>query len=94
MEECKDSKCPFHGSLAVRGQTITGVVVRDKMQNSVIVQKEYARYVPKYKRYMKVRSRIPAHNPPCIKAKTGDKVELSECRKLSKTKAFVVTKKL
>ena len=94
MVDCKDPHCPFHGTLAIRGQTIVGTVVRDKMKNSVIVQTENARYISKYKRYMKVRSRIPAHNPTCINAKSGDKVELSECRKLSKTKAFVVTKKL
>jgi len=38
-------------------------------------------------------SRITAHNPPCIGAKTGDKVKIAECRPISKTKSFVVVEK-
>ena len=41
----------------------------------------------------RMNSRITAHNPPCIDAKTGDKVKIAECRPLSKTKNFVVVEK-
>ncbi|HDN82958.1 MAG TPA: 30S ribosomal protein S17 [Candidatus Altiarchaeales archaeon] len=92
--ECNDKKCPFHGNLKTRGIYLEGIVVSDKMDRTVIVQRDYYRKVPKYERYMAVRSRIPAHNPPCINAKVGDRVRIEECRRLSKTVSFVVTKKL
>ncbi len=52
-ENCMDTNCPFHGTLPVRGQVITGVVSSTKMQNSVIVKKEYMKYIQKYERYEK-----------------------------------------
>ena len=48
--------------------------------------------VPKYQRYEKRRSKVHAHNPPCITAKVGDIVTIAECRRLSKTKSYVVIK--
>ena len=90
---CDDKKCPFHGSLSVRGQIIEGKVVSNKMKNTAIVEKERLRYIPKYERYEKRTSRYPAHNPPCINAGAGDRVKIMECRKLSKTVAFTVIEK-
>ena len=89
-EECDDPKCPFHGKLSVRGQVFDGVVVSDKMTDTVVVLREFEKKVPKYERYEKRRSKVHAHNPPCIKAKEGDVVKIAECRPLSKTKSFVV----
>lgn len=93
-KECNDRNCPFHGRLKIRGRILEGRVVRDKMEKSVIVNIDYLKYYPKYERYARMRSRIPAHNPPCIGAKTGDKVKIMECRPISKTKAFVVVEKV
>jgi small subunit ribosomal protein S17 len=92
-KSCSDKNCPFHGHLKVRGQIIEGIVVSDGMQNSVVVQKDYLRYIKKYERYEKRRSRILAHNPPCISAKRGDRVKIMECRPISKAKSFVVIEK-
>jgi small subunit ribosomal protein S17 len=89
-QECRDVLCPFHGKLPVRGQTIDGTVISDKMSRTVVVQREYFKYVPKYERYEKRKSKIHAHNPDCVAAKIGDKVKIAECRPLSKTKSFVV----
>lgn len=89
-KRCDDSNCPFHGTLPVRGQMIEGVVVSDRMQRTVIVRKDYRRYMPKYERYEWRTGKYLAHNPPCIDAKVGAKVKIMECRPLSKTKAFVV----
>lgn len=89
-QECNDEHCPFHGHLSVRGQILEGVVVSDKMERTVVVEREYELWVKKYERYEKRRSRIHAHNPPCIDAKVGDRVLIMECRPLSKTKSFVV----
>lgn len=91
---CNDLNCPFHGSLKIRGRMFEGRVVRDKMERSVIVNIDYLKYYPKYERYARMKTRIPAHNPPCIGAKTGDRVKIMECRPISKTKAFVVVEKV
>ncbi|MBU0762579.1 MAG: 30S ribosomal protein S17 [Candidatus Altiarchaeota archaeon] len=88
--DCKDKNCPKHGTLATRGQVLEGVVVSDKMQATVIVKKDRFIKVKKYNRYRKQISKIAAHNPQCINAKSGDLVRIMECRKLSKTKNFVV----
>ncbi len=93
-KECNDPNCPWHGNLKVRGQMMEGVVVSDKMKNTVVVEREYLRYVKKYERYEKRRRRYHVHNPPCIDAKVGDKVRFMECRPLSKTVSFVVIEKI
>lgn len=87
---CQDAKCPFHGSLRVRGQVLRGRVVAARMQGTVLVQREFLRYLPKYERYEKRRSKHAAHNPPCVAAQAGDEVTIAECRPLSKTTHFVV----
>ncbi len=92
-DECTDVRCPFHGSLPVRGIVLEGAVVSDLMQNTVVVQREYTKMIRKYERYEKRRSKIHAHNPPCIGAKKGDVVKIAECRPLSKTKSYVVVEK-
>ncbi len=93
-KSCNDNNCPFHGSLPVRGQVITGIVSSIKMQNSILVKREYTHLVPKYERYEKRTSSYAAHCPPCIEAKIGDKVKIAECRPLSKTISFVTIEKL
>jgi small subunit ribosomal protein S17 len=93
-KQCKDTNCPFHGTLSVRGQLIDATVVSDKAVRTVVVQREYLKYIPKYERYEKRRSKLHAHNPECVAAKTGDRVSVVECRPLSKTKSFVVVQVL
>ncbi|MCD6511960.1 MAG: 30S ribosomal protein S17 [Thaumarchaeota archaeon] len=87
---CDDPNCPFHGNLRVRGKLLKGVVVSTKPEKTVVVEREYYHYVPKYKRYERRRSKIHAHLPPCLDAKEGDEVTIAECRPISKTVAFVV----
>ncbi len=87
---CDDVNCPFHGTLKVRGKTFTGTVISDKMQKSVLVQWEGQRFVPKYERYKKTRSKVVAHLPPCLDVSVGDLVKIAECKPISKTKNFVV----
>lgn len=74
-----------------RGRTFEGTVISDKMNKTVTVEWEGRKLVPKYERYMKRRTRVKAHNPESIDAKTGDKVRIKETRPLSKTKNFIVT---
>ena len=87
---CDDVNCPFHGELSVRGGTIDGTVASTDMEKTVIVEREYDVFVPKYDRYMKRRSRVPAHAPPCLDLGVGDSVRIAETRPLSKTKSHVV----
>lgn len=92
--KCSDAKCPFHGTLSVRGRVFEGVVTSDRMSRTVTVRFERTHLIPKYERFERRTSKLHAHNPPCIAAKVGDKVKIMECRRLSKTKAFVVVEKL
>ena len=91
---CDDKNCPFHGTLAVRGRVLDGVVATAKMDKTIIVQREYLQFSKKFVRYERRRSHIPSHSPPCIEVKEGDRVRVAECRPLSKTVSFVVVEKL
>jgi len=93
-KKCTDTNCPFHGRLKCRKKIFTGVTISAKMQKTVTVEFIRQRYIPKYERYEKRRTRIKAHNPECVNAKEGDVVRIAECRPLSKTKNFVVIEDL
>ncbi|MDD9953978.1 MAG: 30S ribosomal protein S17 [Candidatus Woesearchaeota archaeon] len=79
-------------TLSTRGRTFTGTVVSDKMAKTVTVEWPRRKYVKKYQRYEKRRTRVKAHDE--LGAKKGDRVEIMETRPLSKTKHFIVTKVL
>ncbi|WP_418282506.1 30S ribosomal protein S17 [Halorubrum sp. DTA98] len=94
-EDYDYEKCPFFGQLSVRGQVREGTVVSTDMEKTVIVEREYDVFVPKYDRYMKRRSRIPAHVPGVLDSlEEGDEVKIAETRPLSKTKSHVVVENL
>lgn len=93
-ESCKDKNCPFHGSLKVRGRLFTGMIIKTDAHKSATIEFERSCYVAKYERHEKRRTRLRVHNPSCIDAKKGDKVKVSECRPLSKTKKFVIIEKI
>jgi small subunit ribosomal protein S17 len=90
---CDDDFCPYHGNLTVRGRILTGRVASDKMKKLVTVEKEYLHHIKKYNRYEKRRTKMSAHNPPCIAAVVGDIVTIAECRPITKTISFVVVQK-
>ena len=89
-KECDDVNCPWHGSLPVRGKILKGTALPTKMQKTAIVEWGYHKFYKKYESYERRKSRVNAHNPPCLHAREGDSVVLAECRPLSKTKKFVV----
>nr|AJS11955.1 30S ribosomal protein S17P [uncultured archaeon] len=74
--------------LSTRGRTFTGTIVSDRMSKTVTVEWERRRYVPKYQRYEKRRTRVKAHDE--LGVKMGDIVEIVETRPISKTKNFLV----
>lgn len=90
VEHCEDKHCAVHKHMSIRGRVFTGTVIKDKMMKTVIVEWPRRELIRKYDRYMKKRSRVVAHNPKCLNARIGDKVRIAECRKISKTKSFVV----
>jgi len=92
--ECQDRLCPFHGTLPVRGRILEGVVASNKMKGTVVIRRDYLKYVKKYRRYARCHSMTPAHLPPCIDVEVGDTVRIAECRPLSKTVSFVVIERV
>ncbi|AXV38277.1 MAG: 30S ribosomal protein S17 [Methanobacteriaceae archaeon] len=88
--KCNDPNCPFHGTLPVRGQILEGTVTSDKAERTITVERSFYKFIRKYERYEKRKSKIKAHKPDCIDVKIGDIVKIAECRPLSKTKNFVI----
>jgi len=64
---------------------VVGVVASDKGNKTIKVVVDYQMRHPKYGKYLKRRTVLHAHDEK-NEAKEGDKVELTECRPLSKTK--------
>jgi small subunit ribosomal protein S17 len=89
-KKCDDDRCPFHGSLKVRGRLLSGRAVSTAGKGFVVVEMEYLHMVPKFIRGERRRSRVSAHLPPCIEVAESDWVTIGECRPLSKTISFVV----
>ena len=87
-------KCPFYGSLRVRGQIISGTVASTGMKDTIVVERQATRYMKKFERYEKRTRRYSAHLPSCIgEIALGDSVRIMECRPLSKTVKFCVIEK-
>jgi len=76
-----------------KGNTLSGVVVSDKMDKTVVVS--VSRFVkhPKYGKFYKINKKYKAHDEE-NKYKIGDKVEITETRPISKDKRFKVVSKL
>lgn len=89
-KKCEDERCPFHGSLKVRGRLLTGKAVSTSGKTFAVIEMGYLHMVPKFNRGERRRSRLSAHIPPCIEVQDGDTVTIGECRPLSKTISFVV----
>ncbi len=68
-------------------KTLSGVVVSDKMDKTIVVS--VTRFVkhPKYQKYYKKTKKYKVHDPENA-SKVGDKVTIRECRPISKDKHF------
>ena len=78
---------------AANKRTLTGRVVSDKMQKTVTVLVERRMKHPLYGKYVTRTKKYHAHDENGD-FHEGDLVEIEECRPLSKTKAWRVTKLL
>jgi len=72
---------------------LTGTVVSNKMQKTVVVEIEQIKEHPKYRRRYKVHKKYKAHDEKG-ECKVGDKVLIEECRPISKEKRWRVIKKV
>lgn len=72
---------------------LTGIVVSDKMQKTVVVRVERTVTHPKYGKQYVVSNRFTAHDEHGT-YHTGDAVLIEETRPLSATKRWRVVKKL
>jgi small subunit ribosomal protein S17 len=68
---------------------ITGVVVKDKMDKTVVIEVEKFLKHPKYHKYLKTKRRYKAHDETNT-CKVGDRVQIIESRPLSKNKRWLV----
>lgn len=68
-------------------RTVSGRVVSNKMDKSITVMVERTVRHPLYNKYIRKSTKIHAHDEKneCIE---GDLVTISECRPISKTKAW------
>ncbi|KAG7877712.1 hypothetical protein KL937_004582 [Ogataea polymorpha] len=87
-----DKKCPFTGTVSIRGRILTGTVVSTKMHRTIIIRRDYLHYIPKYNRYEKRHKNLAAHVSPAFRVQEGDIVTVGQCRPLSKTVRFNVVK--
>jgi small subunit ribosomal protein S11e len=52
-----DKKCPFTGGVSIRGRILKGLVISSKMKNTLIIRRDYLRWVGKYRRCVARASR-------------------------------------
>ncbi|MBI2638931.1 30S ribosomal protein S17 [Candidatus Peregrinibacteria bacterium] len=71
-------------------RTKTGIVVSNKMKNTVVVRVEFKKAHQKYKKLMRVSKKFYADDPE-NKYKEGDSITIYETRPLSKLKRWTVT---
>ncbi len=70
-------------------RTITGRVVSDKMDKTVSVAVERKIKHPVYGKYIRRTTKVLAHDA-ANECKAGDRVTISECRPVSKSKSWSV----
>jgi small subunit ribosomal protein S17 len=71
----------------------SGIVVSDRMQKTVVVALERTVRDPKYKKYLRRRTKVKVHDES-NQCRTGDQVLIVECRPLSRDKRWRVSKVL
>jgi len=72
-------------------KTFEGIVISDKMDKTAVVRIEKRVRHPRYEKLITRFKKYYAHDEK-NEAKKGQKVVIMECRPLSKTKRFRVTK--
>ncbi len=73
------------------GKVLSGVVVSDKMTDTVVVEVQRYFKHPKYGKFVKMKKKYKAHDKG-NETKIGDKVTIVETRPISKDKHFIIKK--
>ena len=68
----------------------SGTVVSDRMEKTIVVSVERTVMHPKYKKHLKRRTRVKAHDET-NQCHVGDRVRIVECRPLSRDKRWRVS---
>jgi len=92
--ECRDEKCPVHGTISVRRKHFKGTVKKIIGKRAVI---EFERFIysKKYERYSKSKTRFHVYVPECLKnIAIGDLVEVRECKPINKIIHFIMVKRI
>lgn len=71
----------------IKGRTLKGIVVSDKMEKTVVVLVTRYKEHPKYKKRYKISKKYKAHDEE-NKCKIGDEVTIQECKPMSKDKKW------
>jgi small subunit ribosomal protein S17 len=74
-------------------RTITGTVVSDKGNKTIVISVAERKTHPLYKKQYTVNSKFMAHDE-LNEAKIGDRVAITECRPISARKRFALSKVL
>jgi len=82
----KTSKVTNENKIA-KGKILSGVVVSDKMKDTIVVLVNRFEKHPKYGKYIAIHKKIKADDKGNTK-KIGDKVQIMECAPISKDKHF------
>lgn len=72
-----------------RRRVLTGTVVSDKMEKTIVVQVLRRYKHPRYRKYVSERLRYKAHDEK-NEAKVGDTVRIVSCRPLSREKRWAL----
>jgi small subunit ribosomal protein S17 len=72
-------------------KTITGIVVSDKADKTIVVAVHSRQTHPIYKKQYSMTKKFIAHDAN-NEAKVGDKVDIQECRPVSRRKRFALAK--
>ncbi|OTF74280.1 40S ribosomal protein S11-like protein [Euroglyphus maynei] len=62
-----DKKCPFTGDVSIRGRILRGVVIKMKMQRTIVIRRDYLHYIRKYNRFEKRHRNMSVHLSPCFR---------------------------
>ena len=83
MSHLKEIKIPQHSPRRV------GIVESDARDKSRRVAVSFTVKHPKYGKYMRRRTTLHVHDAENV-SKKGDRVEIAECRPVSKTKSWIL----
>ena len=83
-ESCSDINCPFHGNLKIRGRIFKGRIKTSKTKNSATIEWDFTRYIKKYERYKRLKTRVIAHIPACMNIHENDIVRIKTWAQMKK----------